>query len=181
MAEQWKRWAPDGSGASLLDYLAAIVLGVSYSGPTLRLLQNEIPREDTLCSSTPRPGARLIRISLLNGESCVSNLSGLPTWLSDALCRLASGGSFAVRQLYSDDDEVLFHAARPASFGPRQSLDMDESLQLHGGLKPSSGETRRRDSAPAHRPHCACRAVLPRHNKWSRQAPTSCLMFPRFR
>src|SRR5437870_7609892 len=41
------------------------------------------------------------------------NLSGLPVWLSDALCRLASGGSFAVRQLYSDDGEVLFEAARP--------------------------------------------------------------------
>jgi hypothetical protein len=41
------------------------------------------------------------------------NLSGLPVWLSDALCRLASGGSFAVRQLYSDAEEVLFEAARP--------------------------------------------------------------------
>jgi hypothetical protein len=41
------------------------------------------------------------------------NLSGLPVWLSDALCRLASGGSFAVRQLYTDDEEVLFEAARP--------------------------------------------------------------------
>jgi hypothetical protein len=41
------------------------------------------------------------------------NLSVLPSWLSDALCRLASGGSFAVRQLYTDDDEVLFEAARP--------------------------------------------------------------------
>src|SRR5256886_17472962 len=41
------------------------------------------------------------------------NLSGLPIWLSDALCRLASGGSFAVRQLYSDDGGVLFEAARP--------------------------------------------------------------------
>jgi hypothetical protein len=41
------------------------------------------------------------------------NLSSLPVWLSDALCRLASGGSFAVRRLYSDDEEVLFEAARP--------------------------------------------------------------------
>jgi len=41
------------------------------------------------------------------------NLSALPPWLSDALCRLASGGSFAVRQLYTDQDEVLFEAARP--------------------------------------------------------------------
>src|SRR5215467_7462436 len=41
------------------------------------------------------------------------NLSALPNWLSDALCRLASGGSFAVRRLYTDDEEVLFQAARP--------------------------------------------------------------------
>src|SRR5438128_12478312 len=41
------------------------------------------------------------------------NLSGLPIWLSDALCRLASGGGFAVRRLYTDDEEVLFRAARP--------------------------------------------------------------------
>src|SRR5712672_220862 len=36
------------------------------------------------------------------------NLSGLPPWLSDALCRLASGGSLSVRQLYPDDEEILF-------------------------------------------------------------------------
>jgi hypothetical protein len=41
------------------------------------------------------------------------NLSGLPVWLSDAFCRLATGGSFAVRQLYTDDEEMLFEAARP--------------------------------------------------------------------
>jgi hypothetical protein len=41
------------------------------------------------------------------------NLSALSPWLSDALCRLAGGGSFAVRQLYTDQDEVLFDAARP--------------------------------------------------------------------
>jgi hypothetical protein len=41
------------------------------------------------------------------------NLSGLPHWLSDALCRLATGGSFAVRQLYTDHEEVLFAASRP--------------------------------------------------------------------
>jgi hypothetical protein len=41
------------------------------------------------------------------------NLSGLPHSFSDALCRLTSGGSFAVRRLYTDDEEVLFQAARP--------------------------------------------------------------------
>jgi hypothetical protein len=41
------------------------------------------------------------------------NVSGLPAGISDTLCRLASGGGFAVRQLYTDQDEVLFEASRP--------------------------------------------------------------------
>ena len=41
------------------------------------------------------------------------NVSILPPWMSDTLCRLATGASFAVRRLYSDQDEVLFDAARP--------------------------------------------------------------------
>jgi hypothetical protein len=41
------------------------------------------------------------------------NVSGLPAWISDTLCRLATGGGFAVRQLYTDQDEVLFDATRP--------------------------------------------------------------------
>src|SRR5262249_12858814 len=57
---------------------------------------------------------RELMIAANNGHLLVfDNLSGLPAWLSDALCRLASGGSFAVRQLYSNDEEVLFQAARP--------------------------------------------------------------------
>jgi hypothetical protein len=41
------------------------------------------------------------------------NLSRLPHWLSDAFCRLATGGSFAARQLYTDNEEILFEASRP--------------------------------------------------------------------
>jgi DNA polymerase I-like protein with 3'-5' exonuclease and polymerase domains len=41
------------------------------------------------------------------------NVSGLPRWLSDTLCRIASGGGFVVRQLYTDQDETLFAACRP--------------------------------------------------------------------
>jgi hypothetical protein len=57
---------------------------------------------------------RELMIAANNGHLLAfDNLSGLPAWLSDALCRLASGGSFAVRQLYTDNEEVLFKAARP--------------------------------------------------------------------
>src|SRR4029450_7894681 len=41
------------------------------------------------------------------------NVSGLPNWLSDALCRLASGGSFSVRQVYTDDQGGVFESVRP--------------------------------------------------------------------
>ena len=57
---------------------------------------------------------RELMIAANNGHMLAfDNLSGLSSWLSDALCRLASGGSFAVRRLYTDDEEVLFRAARP--------------------------------------------------------------------
>jgi hypothetical protein len=41
------------------------------------------------------------------------NISNLRPWLSDNLCRLATGGGFAVRKNYSDDQEMLFESANP--------------------------------------------------------------------
>lgn len=62
-----------------------------------------LPRED-----------RDLFIAANNGHVLAfDNVSGLPPWISDTLCRLATGGGFAVRQLYTDQDEVLFDAARP--------------------------------------------------------------------
>ena len=41
------------------------------------------------------------------------NVSGLKDWLSDAFCRLTTGGGTGKRRLYTDDDEVLFAGRRP--------------------------------------------------------------------
>lgn len=41
------------------------------------------------------------------------NLSPLPRWLSNALCRLATGGGLSTRALYTNVDEVLLSACRP--------------------------------------------------------------------
>jgi hypothetical protein len=65
----------------------------------------------------PRVGGAAARgaqadIAANNGHLLAfDNLSSLPTWLSDALCRLASGGSFAVRQLYTDMTRCYFKRA----------------------------------------------------------------------
>ena len=62
-----------------------------------------LPRED-----------RDLFIAATNGHVLTfDNVSRLPAWISDTLCRLATGGGFAVRQLYTDQDEVLFDATRP--------------------------------------------------------------------
>ena len=41
------------------------------------------------------------------------NVSFLHDWLSDALCRVATGGGFGTRALYTDDEQRLFQAMRP--------------------------------------------------------------------
>lgn len=45
------------------------------------------------------------------------NISYLPGWFSDALCRLSTGGGFSTRELYSDAEQVLFDQKRPVIVG----------------------------------------------------------------
>ena len=47
---------------------------------------------------------------------CFDNLSHLPEELADAACRLATGGGFGGRELYSDHEEATFDATRPIVF-----------------------------------------------------------------
>jgi hypothetical protein len=48
-----------------------------------------------------------------NHVMAFDNVSKMPADLSDALCRLATGGGFGTRKLYEDDEERLFRATRP--------------------------------------------------------------------
>jgi DNA polymerase-1 len=41
------------------------------------------------------------------------NLGWMPPWLSDAFCRLSTGGGFGTRQLFTDEDEIVFESERP--------------------------------------------------------------------
>ena len=59
------------------------------------------------------------------------NLSTLSTprgWLSDALCRLATGGGYAVRALYSNSEEILFEATRPVILNGIEELPQRADL-----------------------------------------------------
>jgi hypothetical protein len=50
------------------------------------------------------------------------NVSHLQPWLSDSICRLATGGGFATRELYSNDDEMIFDAMRPVIINGIEAL-----------------------------------------------------------
>jgi putative DNA primase/helicase len=42
------------------------------------------------------------------------NLSSVAPWLSDAICRLSTGGGFAARTLYTDIDQTILKFCRPS-------------------------------------------------------------------
>lgn len=53
-------------------------------------------------------------ISANNGHVLAfDNISNMNAAISDTLCRLSTGGSLVTRQLYTDQDEVMFNAIRP--------------------------------------------------------------------
>jgi hypothetical protein len=66
----------------------------------------------------------------------LDNISKLPAWLSDALCRLSTGGGFATRTLYENDEETLFMAMRPIILNGIEELTtrsdlLDRSVIVH--------------------------------------------------
>jgi hypothetical protein len=75
------------------------------------------------------------------------NLSVMHQWLSDALCRVATGGGLGTRRLYTDDEETLFDFMRPVILTgigePAKQPDLlERSLLL---TLPSIPEEKRRD------------------------------------
>ena len=75
------------------------------------------------------------------------NLSGLPTWFSDTLCRLSTGEGYATRALYTDDEEVVMEASRPVI------LTGIENPSVRGDLTERSIAIRLAPIADAARPH----------------------------
>jgi hypothetical protein len=85
----------------------------SAKSTTARVLRELIDPNTSPLRSEPRE-VRDLMVAARNSW-CVAfdNVSYLPPWLSDSLCRLATGGGFSTRELYTDDQEKIFEAMRP--------------------------------------------------------------------
>jgi len=129
-------------------YPLLVIAGEQGSAKTVltKILRALIDPNAAPTRALPRE-ERDLMIAANNGHILAfDNLSSLPSWLSDALCRLASGGSFAIRQLYTDCDEVLFQAARPAILNGIEDVVCRSDLAdraIFLTLRPISDERRR--------------------------------------
>jgi hypothetical protein len=80
---------------------------------TSRVLRSLIDPNSAPVRSPPRE-ERDLAIAANNGRvTCFDNLSYVSPDLSDALCRLSTGGGFSTRTLYENDEETIFDATRP--------------------------------------------------------------------
>jgi hypothetical protein len=120
----------------------------SAKSTLVQILRALVDPNKAALRTTPRDERDLV-IAAKNGW-CIAldNLSHLPDWLSDALCRLATGSGFGTRTLYLNDEETLFAATRPIAINGIEELAtrgdlLDWALLLYLPMIP---EEQRRDA-----------------------------------
>jgi hypothetical protein len=97
--------------------------------------------------SEPREPRDLMIAATNNHVLAFDNVSSLSPWLSDAYCRLSTGGGFSTRMLYENAEEQIFDAVRPVilngipEFATRPDL-ISRAVLIHS---PRISETACRD------------------------------------
>lgn len=77
-----------------------------------RILKKLIDNSTALLRTAPAQVRDLMIGATNNWLLCFDNLSELPVWVSNSICKLSTGGGFAARENYSDDLEIIFDVMR---------------------------------------------------------------------
>ena len=77
-----------------------------------RILRALIDPHEAPLRTAPRSERDLFVTARNSHVLALDNLSTMPVWLSDALCRLSTGGGFSTRRLYTDTSELVVSATR---------------------------------------------------------------------
>jgi hypothetical protein len=116
-----------------------------------RVISSLIDPRTAALRGVPREVRDLTAAARNSWVVCFDNLSRLPDDLADAACRLATGGGFGGRQLYSDHDEAVFDATRPLvlnaipNLGAARPDFLDRALMVEFlSIKPSLRRDERR-------------------------------------
>ena len=60
----------------------------------------------------PKDNNELVQKLSHNFISYFDNVSDIRDWISDQLCRAVTGSGFSKRQLYTDDDDIIYNFKR---------------------------------------------------------------------
>ena len=102
-------------GDSQSQYPPLVIYGEHGSAKTTaaKMYRRLIDPNKSDLRSPPKNETEIF-IQAMNGRVLgYDNLSGLSPWLSDALCRISTGGGMSSRKLYTDNGEVIFDGTRP--------------------------------------------------------------------
>jgi hypothetical protein len=95
--------------------------------------------------TTPRSERDLVISANNSWVLAFDNVSRLPDWLSDGICRMATGGGLATRELYTNEEETLFSATRPVILNGIDDMVSRHDLAdraIHLALSPIPDEER---------------------------------------
>ncbi|MCH9026219.1 MAG: tetratricopeptide repeat protein [Proteobacteria bacterium] len=132
-------------------YPVLVLVSEQGSGKTLaaKCLRSLIDPSAVPLRAMPKDERDLAIASRGNYILAFDNISHIPAWLSDALCRIASGEGWATRRLYTDAEEEVFTFARPVLMTGIDDFvaasDLLDRTQLVG-LPSIPPERRRRES-----------------------------------
>jgi hypothetical protein len=91
--------------------LALIAQHGSAKSTTLKILRALLDQNSA--DLRPRNADDLYITAARSHVVPIDNVSSLSEWLSDALCRISTGMSYAKRMLWTDQDEIVIYAVRP--------------------------------------------------------------------
>lgn len=114
-----------------------------------RILRRLVDPSATESLSFPRDVTELVQQMSHHWMPLYDNVSGLPVWASDALCRAVSGEGFSKRELYSDDEDVIYRFRRCVGLNginvaAHKADLLDRSIVI--GLEPIPEPERRSES-----------------------------------
>jgi len=97
-----------------IPHVILVLHGIQGSGKTLffKLLRNLIDPSSIGVLTVPRDERE--RVQQLDHHWCAfyDNITYFPDWISDTMCRAATGGGFTKRELYTDDDDIIYNFKR---------------------------------------------------------------------
>ena len=132
----------------LIPHPILVLHGIQGSGKTwlFKLIRSVFDPSSIEVLSMPRNERERVQQLDHHWIAFYDNITSIRSWVSDSLCRAATGGGFTKRELYSDDEDVIFNFKRCVglngiNIAAQRGDLLDRSLLV--GLEHISNENRK--------------------------------------